>query len=239
MGKTWKEFKEHSVKSGIGTALCYMLPSESKYHILSAVESLPAVFGSPNTIEFSSTTNWNITNVRGKNTTENIEINIPYNLDNIAICEAIKGLKVKYAYIDLDDFTAQEFAGEASYHIAEIGSDSIKMIVLTISVSSAEESITEDVYDLFMDTVAFDENIPSVVRLDLSSKESQSIVVACEPSTTIIAEPINTSTSIVTSSYESGKLTLTAVAKGSAMVTLNASATDYAPNSRKIKVIVE
>ena len=238
MGKSWKEFKEHSVKSGVGTALCYMLPSESKYHILAPVESLPAVFGSPNTIEYSTTTNWSITNVRGKNTTENVEVNIAYNLDNIAIAEKIKGKKVRYAYVDLDDFTAQEFVAEASYHIAEIGTDGIKTIVLSLAVSSAEESITEDVYDIFMDTITFEDTIPSVVRLDLSTTEETTIKVACEPSSATI-EAKNSASTIATSTYADGTLTLKAVAKGSCIVEVKAEYSDYASNSRKIKVIVE
>lgn len=238
MGKSWKEFKEHSVKSGIGTALCYMLPSETKYHILAPVESLPAVFGSPNTIEYSTTTNWSITNVRGKNTTENVEINIAYNLDNIAICEKIKGVKVRYAYIDLDDFSAQEFVAEASYHIAEIGADSIKTIVLTLSVSSAEDSITEDVYDLFMDTILFEDNIPSVIRLDTTTNKSTTIKVGVEPSSATTTATSSAS-GVATATLSSGVVTITGVAKGSAIVTISATGDDVAPNSRKIKVIVE
>lgn len=238
MGKSWKEFKEHSVKSGVGTALCYMLPSESKYHILAPVESLPAVFGTPNTIEYSTTTNWSITNVRGKNTTENVEVNIAYNLDNIAIAEKVKGQKVRYAYIDLDDFTAQEFVAEASYHIAEIGTDGIKTIVLTLAVSSAEESITEDVYDMFMDTITFEDTIPSVVRLSLTETDGTTIKVTCEPSDATITAT-NSSESVVTSTYATGTLTLKPKAKGSAIVTIKATGTDVADNSRKIKVIVE
>ena len=92
----WQEFKEHSVRSGLGTALCVMLPTETKYHILSAVESLPAVFGSPNTIEYSTTTNMNVTNIPGKNSTENIEINIPQTIDIVSqLCYTINIYKRK------------------------------------------------------------------------------------------------------------------------------------------------
>lgn len=231
----WQEFKEHSVRSGIGTALCVMLPSESKYHILSAVESLPAVFGSPNNLEYSTTTNMSVTNVPGKNTTENIEINIPYNIDNISLCNKIKRVKCKYAYIDLDDFSGQEFTAEASYHLAEIGTDSIKTIVLVLTVFNAEEEITKDLYDLFMDTIIFDDNIPSVVRVGIASTED--IVVSTNPTTTPTLT--NTSESVANANLESGKLTITGVAKGSCILKIEATAEDYASNQREIKVIVE
>ena len=231
----WNEFREHSVRSGLGTSLCVMLPSESKYHILSAVESLPPVFGSPNSIEYSTTTNMNITNIRGKNTTENIDINIPYNLDNITLCNKIKGVKCKYAYIDLDDFSGQEFSAEASYHLAEVGPDSVKTIVLVLTVFSAEEDITKDLYDLFMDTIIFDDNIPSVVRL--TGTEKSEIVIATTPSTTPSVS--TTSDSVATATFKDGKVTITGVAKGSCIVTIEASADEYASNQREIKVIVE
>lgn len=231
----WQEFKEHSVRSGIGTALCVMLPSESKYHILSAVESLPAVFGSPNNLEYSTTTNMSVTNVPGKNTTENIEINIPYNIDSISLCNKIKRVKCKYAYIDLDDFSGQEFTAEASYHLAEIGTDSIKTIVLVLTVFNAEEEITKDLYDLFMDTIIFDDNIPSVVRVGIASTED--IVVSTNPTTTPTLT--NTSESVANAKLESGKLTITGVAKGSCILKIEATAEDYASNQREIKVIVE
>lgn len=231
----WQEFREHSVRSGLGTALCVMLPSESKYHILSAVDGLPAVFGNPNTIEYSTTTNMSVTNIRGKNTTESIEINIPYNLDNITLCNKVKGVKCKYAYLDLDDFSGQEFSAEASYHLAEIGTDTVKTIVLVLTVFNAEEDITKDLYDLYMDTVIFDDNIPSVIRL--KGTEKSEVVIGTTPSTTPTVT--TTSESVATTSLTSGKLTITGVAKGSCIVTIEASAEDYASNQREIKVIVE
>ena len=234
----WQEFKEHSVRSGLGTALCVMLPTESKYHILSAVESLPAVFGSPNTIEYSTTTNMTITNVPGKNSTENIEVNIPYNLDNISLCNKIKGVKCKYAYIDLDDFSGQEFMAEARYHMGEVGTDSIKTIVLTLTVSSAEEDITPDLYDLYEDTVTFEDNIPSVIRLGVGKKYSLPIV--CEPSSaTLTATSGSESVATFTKATSGSNYEITGVAQGSCIVKIVATATDYADNQREIKVIVE
>lgn len=237
----WNEFREHSVRSGLGTALCVMHPSESKYHILSAVDSLPAVFGSPNSIEYSTTTNMSVTNIRGKNTTENIEINIPYNLDNITLCNKIKGVKCKYAYIDLDDFSGQEFSAEASYHLAEIGTDSVKTIVLVLTVFSAEEEITKDLYDLYMDTVTFDDNLPSVVRLTSSGDTSTLVLpIVCKPSSATLT-PSSGAEAIATFSKQAtgDKYEIKAVKAGSCIVKVVAKATDYADNQREIKVIVE
>ena len=231
----WTEFREHSVRSGLGTALCVMLPNETKYHILSAVDSLPAVFGTPNTIEYSTTTNMSITSIPGKNTTESVEINIPYNLDNITLCDKINGIKAKYAYIDLDDFSGQEFVAEARYHMGEVGTENVKTIVITLTVSSAETTITKDLYDLYMDTVIFDDTIPNVVRIAKSG--TSDVAITTTPTTTPSVS--SSATGVATATYTSGKVTISGVAEGSCIVTVVASADDYATNQREIKVIVE
>lgn len=237
----FEEFKEHSVRSGLGTALCYRMPSETKYHILTAVESLPPVAGSPETITFSSTTNRSITSVQGKTPTEQVEINIPYNIDTITIMDKIMGENISFAYIDLDDFSGQEFVAQPKYHLAEVGTDSIKTIVLTLTINSIEDTITKDLYDVYMDTLSFNEDIPSVIEMVKNSvgTSETSIKVVVAPDTTPTVS--SSSASIATGTYDGSTKTvkITANAKGSAIITIKASLEDYADNERNIKVIVK
>lgn len=232
----WKEFKEHNVSSGLGTALCIMLPSETKYHILCATASLPSFAGEPNTIEYSTTTNRNITYIAGKNSTNNIEISIPYNLDNIAKCKKIKDVKCKYAYVDLDNFSAGEFTATARYRIADTDAENVKTIIINLTVNSWNEDIVEDVYDIYQDTIIFNDDIPEVVRI--ASGSSETIKVVVEPSSaTITATP--SGEGVATASYSDNKLSISATAKGTVMVSLVATDDEYASNERHIKVIVE
>lgn len=232
----FQEFKEHAVRAGLGTALCVMLPDETKYHILSAVESIPSVFGTPNTIEYSSTTNMNITNVKGKNTTETPEFVIPYNIDNINLMNKIKGIRCKYAIIDLDDFSGQTFVGEASYRLSEVSTDAIKTITMTLAISEASETIETDLYDLFQDTVSFETSLPSVV--EILKGDTQTIQVVNTPSTASVTVS-SSAQSIATAEITTGALKITAVAEGSCIVTIKATANDYASNERAIKVFVK
>lgn len=235
---SFTEFKEHNVRAGLGTALAVMKPNETKYHILAAVESLPAVFGTPENISYSSTTNMSVTNVKGKNTTENVSVNIPYNLDNINLMDEINGLRCKFAYIDLDDFSGQEFVATPSYHMAEVGTSAIKTIILDLSVEDAKAKITQDLYDLFQDTISFEATIPGNLTINGTGKEELNVSVT-PSSATVTVE--SSATGVATATYESGKLTITGVAAGSTIVTIKAndSTNEYAANSRKIKVIVE
>ena len=235
---SFNEFKEHNVRAGLGTAFCIMKPNETKYHIVAAVEGMPAVFGSPENIAFSSTTNMTVTNVKGKNTTENVTVNIPYNLDNIELMDEIVGTKCKFAYIDLEDFSGQEFVATPSYHMAEVGTTSIKTIVVDLTVEDAKAKITQDLYDLFQDTISFESTIPGNIVLE--GVETAEFNIATTPtSANITAE--SSATGVATASFTSGKLTITGVKAGSTIVTIKAvdSTNAYASNSRRIKVIVE
>lgn len=237
----WKEFQEHGVRAGLGTALCVRIPSknETKYHIFTAVESLPAVFGSPESITFSSTTNMSVTSVKGKNTTESVEITIPYNIDNIVMLDDMSGEICDFAYIDLDDFSGQEFSGEVSYHLSEVSTDSIKTITVNIAVSTPKSQITLDLYDLFEDTVAFSNSLPTVVRMKTS--ESKTVAVNLVPADATMTVSTGTSSSVATATKEvsSNAVKIEAKAKGTTMFEINATKEDYASNKRTIKVIVE
>lgn len=239
MGRSFREFKEHNVRAGLGTALCYRLSSEKKYHILAPVESLPAVFGTPDTIEYSSTTNRNVTNVMGKNSTETVEINLPYNLDYIAICDNINDLEVNFAYIDLDDFSGQEFTGKPRYHLADVGTSDIKTIVLSIAVTNANEYITEDLYDSFQDTISILSPIPASIELSAKDTTGTTINFITDPSDATLTVSSNNTGVLVEKG--SGNITIKASSSaeaGSAIVTIVATKDNYAPNQRRIKVLV-
>lgn len=238
-------FKEHALRTGVGTALCFQYENETKYHILSAVESLPSVFSAPNTIEYSSTTNPSISLLEGKRSVSQIDETIPYNIDNIVICDKIIGKKLKYAYIDLDDFSGHTFIATASYRINDIETSSAKTIVLTLTVYQASETVTRDLYDLYQDTVAIDEVPITVTIKTTDTSTGQVINFGLAPSTATLAidtdETIGVNSKV--SATVSGKaLTIKAssgATKGSGIVYVKATADNYAPNYRAIKVILE
>ena len=240
----FKETKEHAVRTGLGTALCFQYENETKYHILSAVENLPSIFSAPNTIEYSSTTNMSITLLQGKRSTSQVEEVIPYNIDNIVICDNIAGKKLKYAYIDLEDFSGHEFMAQASYRVSDVDPGSPKTITVALTVYQANENVTRDLYDVYEDTVAIDE-IPTTIYLKKTDTTGTEITFGLTPSTATIAidstETIGVN-SDVSATVSSNKLTIKAGASakvGSGIVYVKATATGYASNYRAIKVILE
>lgn len=239
----WTEhkFEEHGVRIGLGTAFCYMNThnNETKYHILGAVESMPEVTGEVSNIEYSTTTNPTTSNVPGKKSLNNPEISFPYNLDMIYKLRELKGKELQFAYIDLDDFSGQEFAGKLDYRVGEISTEGVKVIVVSITTTRINDDISTDLYDLYQDTIRFKGGIPTSVVLSLDSNETAELPVETVQTSTLSAT--SDTTGVCTVALANGKLTITPVAAGSADVKISAVAgtgVDLAGNDRYIKVIV-
>ena len=185
-----------------------------------------------------------ITLLQGKRSTSQVEEVIPYNIDNIVICDNIAGKKLKYAYIDLEDFSGHEFIAQASYRVSDVDPGSPKTITVALTVYQANENVTRDLYDVYEDTVAIDE-IPTTIYLKKTDTTGTDIIFGLTPSTATIAidstETIGVN-SDVSATVASNKLTIKAGASakvGSGIVYVKATATGYASNYRAIKVILE
>lgn len=246
---SFTEYKEYGLTSGLGFALCYRLQNETKYHILAAVETLPAVTGAPASIEVSTTTNRATSTVLGKWSAEDIDIPIPYNIDNINSLERITEKTISFAYIYLNDFSGQEFVGTPTYRLDDINPDSVAQIILNIKVLNRKENITKDLSDLYMDTITFNDNLPTIIELKTSSvyNEDKEVSLIISPSNNATVAWSLNSTGIVkvndgteeTGTVSDNKLKITAVSKGSCSLKLVASADGYAPNYREIRIFVD
>ena len=230
------QHKESGVRAGLGTGFCYKKPDESKYHIFAAVESMPEVSGTRDNIEYSTTTNEARSNVAGKLALENPEISLPYNLDNIKKLNELNGQTLDFAYIDLDDFTGIQFSGSISYRVGEIGVDSVKTIIVTVTTASIESEIVEDLYDVYEDTVQFG-TVPVVLKIEVG--KTQTIKVATTPSATLTStsEAATVATATVDTS-DASAIKFEGKAAGSTIVEISAAVSGYASNKKYVKVIV-
>lgn len=230
-----REYKEGIVYSGLGTALCVMFENDTKYHFFTAVPELPALADSPDTIDYSTTTNKSITHSKGKETINDVEITMPNNLDNIRLCKKVEDKLLKWAYINLDNYTATLFTATLSYRNADIATDSPNEIAATLVVHSKENGIVEDVYDLFEDTVTFNEDIPEVVVV--TDKVETKIKVVTDPAEASLAVSSSSESITGTVSNAEGYVKFTPAKAGSAIITIKATASNYGSNEKYIKVI--
>lgn len=245
---SFTEFKEYGLMSGVGWGLCYMKQNETKYHVLVPVESLPEIYSAPNTIEYSSTTNKKISSVPGKVSVNDIDIPVPYNLDVRNALEEINGKEIAFAYIDLEKFMGVTFVGIPTYRLSEIATDNIATITLNLKVVSASDGILTDLYDLYEDTISFNDNLPTIVELSSTVEDEKKVTLTINttPSDATTTWKV-ASTGIVkvgggsldTGSVEEGKLEVEATKKGATIITLTSTSSGFASNKREIKVFVD
>ncbi len=231
----FREFKEHSVKSGLGVILAYRLPDEEKYHIVCPLTSIPSVAGTRNTIDYSTTSNNSITKIAAKKTTNDVEISFPYNADTVAIMDTISDQVLNYAIIDLETGLGWKFMAEATYRMNDVNPDEALEGTLQLTVSEVEDKASDDMLSVYMDTITFESAIDD--RYTITTSDSLVINVTTDPATATITatSSLNTTTATVAS----GKVTITGSAAGTGYVTINATATGYASNSRKIYIVVK
>lgn len=232
----YKQFKAHAVQSGEGLALVYKLPSETKYHILCALETVPSIMGQAESIEYDVTTDNAKGKIKGKLTLEEADVSFMGNRDTYTVMKSLKNQQIQFATLNLNDWTAWKFVAEISYKQDEATSGDILKGTLHLTPSSAEEDFTNDFYDLYQDTITFESIInPSI---EIAEDEVYTVNVITDPAgATCTVE--NTGASIATATYASGALTITGKAAGSCVITLKASLANYASNFRTIHVVVK
>ena len=218
-----------------GSALL-MKKANGKYSILLPVEGTGENGSTPAQLDKTAIGNPQATSVEGR--TENPQKTIPFFLhrDNINILESVRGETHDFLRL-LPDFTGFKYSGQISYMANNTDVGSLEQGQITITPTSSDEYV-ENCYDLVEDTVIFTSAVDEVVTL--TGTESVDIPLSTNPSDATITVANETS-STATANYVSstGSFTITAVAKGTTLVTLTASKTGFASFDRTILVIVE
>lgn len=216
-----------------GSALL-MKKANGKYSILLPVTGTGENGSTPAQLDKTAIGNPQATSVEGR--TENPQKSIPFftHRDNINILESIKGETHDFLRL-LPDFTGFKYSGQVSYMANNTDVGSLEQGQMTITPTSSDEYV-ENCYDLVEDTVVFTSSIDEVVTIN--GTDTKEINLSTEPADATVTATSD-ATGVATASISEGKLTITGVAKGSAIVTLKATATDYASFVRTVLVIVE
>lgn len=216
-----------------------MKKANGKYSILLPVEGTGENGSTPAQLDKTAIGNSQATSVEGR--TENPQKTIPFftHRDNLNILESIKGQNHEFLRL-LPDFTGFKFNGTVSYMANNTDVGSLEQGQITITPTSKDEYV-EDCYALIEDTVVFTAAIDEVVEVDASSSSdahTRVIALATNPGDATITAT-SASESYATASISSGTLTITGVAAGSTIVTLEATKSGYASFKRTILVIVK
>lgn len=229
----FQSIEDRALSEHRGSALL-MKKANGKYSILLPVEGTGENGSTPAQLDKTAIGNFQATSVEGR--AENPQKTIPFFLhrDNIKILEGIAGETHDFLRL-LPDFTGFKYSGQVSYMANNTDVGSLEQGQITITPTSKDEYV-ENCYDLVEDTVVFTSGIDEVVTIEGTG--SKEIALTTSPADATISA-VSDTTGVATAAVSSGKLTITGVAAGSAIVTITAAKSGYATFERSVFVIVE
>ena len=228
----FNSIEDRALSEHRGSALL-MKKANGKYSILLPVTGTGENGSTPAQLDKTAIGNRQATSVEGRQ--DNPQKTIPFftHRDNINILEGIKGETHDFLRL-LPDFTGFKFSGKVSYMASNTDVGSLEQGQITITPETSDEYI-ENCYDLVEDTVVFTSAIDEVVTIEgTGTKEIALTTNPADATITASSETVATATA----SIANNKLTITGVADGSTIVTIEATKSGYASFKRSILVIV-
>lgn len=237
MSRFFEEFSERRATAGLGTALYYKTGDMTKFAFLMALETVPSFASTTESIEINVTTSPVNTKVAGKKTLEDKEVEFFTHRDNFRKLTSLKNKKVDLLRVN-PDFTGERAVGTIDFTQNDATSGDPNKGTFKVTLSDYI-GLIDNVYDMLQPTAMFVSPIDDVVELD-SSQLSKTFVLDIETRPTGATVSATSETSAVATVQVSGKkLTITPVKKGSSIVVVKASMSDYASWETTILVIVK
>lgn len=206
----------------------------SKYKLLIPTTDLPETKGAPSTQEKTVLTDHSITEVEGLQSNSQKTYTFNYHRDNLIQLNKFVGKTLRFMEVN-PDLTGEKFTGSLVYGRSSVAVDGIVQGQIFITVNSAEDLPVTDVRSEIVNTAICKTPLNDI---ELQYKTSSVIIdLETEPSTATVTAS-SSSTSIATASISSGKLTITGVAEGNALISLTITATGEATSYRTIAVTV-
>lgn len=229
----FNSIEDRALSEHTGSALLIKKAS-GKYSIFLPLTGTGENGSTPDQLEKTAIGNKQKSYVEGRQ--DNPQKSIPFysHRDNIRAIEKVQGETQDFIRL-LPDFTGMKFSGKVSYMLNNTDVGSLEQGQLTITPETSDEFI-DNCYDLVEDTVIFKNAIPEKIEID--GKGTKEIILTTEPADASITASSEAS-SVATANVSDGKLTITGVANGSAIIKITASKTGYASFDRTILVVVD
>ena len=229
----FNSIEDRALSEHRGSALL-MKKANGKYSILIPVEGTGENGSTPAQLDKTAIGNRQATSVEGR--TENPQKTMPFYLhrDNIKILEDIKGETHEFLRL-LPDFTGFKFSGSINYMANNTDVGGLEQGQMTITPTTSDEYV-ENCYDLVEDTVIITNSIDEVVEIEGTGNKV--INITTNPADATVTAKSDAE-GVATASYATGKVTITGVKAGSAIVTISTSKEGYASFDRSVLVIVK
>lgn len=214
---------------------CIMNKKENgKYSLFIPVTNLGELGSAPEQIEKTVIGNMAKSYIQGRKDSPQQSLTYYVHRDNLRLLEKYKGTNQDFLRV-FPDFSAVKYSGQIDMTISDTGLNSAEQGTISVTITVPEE-IIDDCYDLIEDTAIFINDIPEAVKL--ASNGTKKINVTTNPADATITAKSETE-GVATVAYETGVVTITAVSKGSAIISLTTNKEGFASWTRTIHVVVE
>lgn len=157
------QYKETRALSGYKSAWLVKMPSETKYSLLCATESVPYVFGDKETFEFNLLQMPTMGQVEGKYSIEPQDIDVLHHRDNVYRFEKLRGKTLDFMTINAE-YVGYKFTGTVDYRPNSAEAD-INRATVTITPMSASVTPVYNARPEIMETLCFASSIPETIKL--------------------------------------------------------------------------
>lgn len=207
--------------------------ANGKYSLFMPVTNTGELGSAPEQIQKTVIGNMAHSYIQGRKDSPQQSLTYYVHRDNLRLLNEYKGQTLDFLRV-FPDFSAVKYSGmiDGTFSDTAIGSAEQGTISVTITVP---EEIVDDCYDLIEDTAIFTNDIPQMVQIEGTGKHEFNVTMnPADATVTATSETVG----VATAAFADGKVTITGVTAGSAIIKLVVSADGYASWTRTVHVIV-
>lgn len=248
------KYQEFSKRPNVdeGCALFYKEMSDSKYHILLPLETIPTMQGEREELEYSYTTMATVGKIAGRMSAESSSTDFYWHRDIVNKLKRLKGKQIDLLVV-LPSYQGYKAKGEVTYSYNDITAGELVTGTITIVPSWIDDEHIDDVSDLIMETAIVESSLETDVEVSKSKAlEIDNVVLYPTDATVTLAYysdeeyKVGGTSSVVTATFTTSettkKLSLTAgtsaVVGSSDIVELTITKDGYASDKTYIRVTI-
>jgi hypothetical protein len=158
---SYYKYLEHKGQAGYRAAILVKEQSEQFYSLLVASETVPSVFGTPDSYEFDLLNSPVKGKIAGKMSLEDKEVEVLHHRDNVYRFEKLKGKVLDFMVVD-SNFVGYKFSGTISYRMNDASADVLRG-TYTITPMSADPNPILNARSLCQETLCFADVVPDTI----------------------------------------------------------------------------
>lgn len=232
-----KEINDTRAMTDIGAAIFVKRANETKYSLWLPTTNIPATGSAPEQVETTVNTSRTKTYTYGRQDTPQKELTFFAHRNNFEILRQDYNKLLDFLQVNPDG-TGWKFSGFVSFYQDEVATGSNLTGKAVITVVSREELPTKNVTDIIQETVTFVSSVDADVVIEGAASSTKEINVVTDPADATLAATSDTA-GVATVTATGGKVTITSVATGSALIKLTASKENCATGVTYILVNVK